>query len=266
MYAGSKEIHSCSEYALSRRPSRTRRNWVSSRVHHPFDLFYSRISPSKTRIALEFVNSSHCENVSVFWVHAGTTARLDKDVQEIAQKIGIPGCDDLKANRFGLVKEWLEGDRSRPWVLVIDNMDDSSVLFGQDRLIDQLPNCSHGSILLTTRDRGVGLKFAGPKRLISVRALETSDSSILLTHRLPTATPTDDLNQLAVVLENVPLALVQAAAFIATNDLIVAEYLNMYSESESSKLELLSEDFEDEASGRLVSKYSFLSEALCQRK
>ena len=181
-------------------------------------------------------------------MHAGTAARLDKNFQEIAQKIGIRGFEDPNVDKLDLIKNWLEGDRSGRWLLVLDNMDDLGIRYGSNRLIDQLPICTRGSILLTTRDKAVGLKFAGPKRLISVGALENSDSGVLLSHKLSTTATIDDLHRLAVVLENVPLSLVHAAAFIAVNDLSVTEYLDLYNKSESSKTELLSEEFEDEVS------------------
>jgi tetratricopeptide (TPR) repeat protein len=50
---------------------------------------------------------------------------------------------------------------------------------------------------------------------------------------------------LAEELEGVPLALVQAGAYINEQSITIKEYLNLYRSSESSKINLLSEDFED---------------------
>lgn len=128
-------------------------------------------------------------------------------------------------------------------------MDNSDVLYGNTRLIEQLPLSCHGSILLTTRDKRIGLKFAGVSRTIPVEALSKSDSSALILHRLESlldvTANSHDLNCLTTILENIPLALVQASAFIIMCGTTVKEYLQLYSESDSSKIGLLSENFED---------------------
>ena len=48
------------------------------------------------------------------------------------------------------------------------------------------------------------------------------------------------------MLNNVPLALVQAAAYISAQSCPVSEYLELYSQSDSVKTQLLNKDFEDD--------------------
>ena len=54
-----------------------------------------------------------------------------------------------------------------------------------------------------------------------------------------------DLTELVEILEHLSLALVQAAAFIGENSQSIGEYLQMYRVSDSSKIKLLSQTFED---------------------
>ena len=56
----------------------------------------------------------------------------------------------------------------------------------------------------------------------------------------------NDLIELTEVLENFPLSLTQAAAFTGENSQTVCEYLRIYRQSDSSKIKLLSHNFEDE--------------------
>ena len=55
----------------------------------------------------------------------------------------------------------------------------------------------------------------------------------------------DGMTELLGLLEYLPLAISQAASFIAENSTSISQYYQMYNESEASSIELLSEDFED---------------------
>jgi hypothetical protein len=67
----------------------------------------------------------------------------------------------------------------------------------------------------------------------------------LLASKFGDETNANDFKELAKELEGIPLALVQAAAYIQGNLIKDSEYLDMYRESLNSQIELLSEDFED---------------------
>src|SRR5207248_6375044 len=51
--------------------------------------------------------------------------------------------------------------------------------------------------------------------------------------------------KLLELLEYLPLAISQAGSYMAENSTSISKYLEMYSENEVSRIELLSEDFED---------------------
>ena len=60
------------------------------------------------------------------------------------------------------------------------------------------------------------------------------------------ASDKESIRELSILLERLPLPLVQAPAFIAENSLPVTDYLRIYRESDSTKIRLLSENFEDD--------------------
>src|SRR6202044_2741496 len=53
------------------------------------------------------------------------------------------------------------------------------------------------------------------------------------------------MTKLLELLEYMPLAISQAGSYNAENSISISKYLQMYNESETSRIELLSEDFED---------------------
>ena len=213
----------------------------------------------KTRIALEYVSKHEkSDSLSVFWVHASTADRMEKAYQEIAKEARLFGAEDPKVDQFQLVKHWLEGNDSGNWVMVIDNADDEKLFFGDDEdeaggqsslsnnLARYFPQRPNGSILLTTRNKKLGIKFASVRGVITIPKMSMSESKSLLLKALEDDNQDEnELTELAKDLENLPLALVQAASFIGKNSQPIGEYLRMYRGSDSAKMKLLSQNFED---------------------
>ncbi|EHA23786.1 hypothetical protein ASPNIDRAFT_181107, partial [Aspergillus niger ATCC 1015] len=200
----------------------------------------------KTRIAVEYALHFQNSDVSVFWIHASTKARFLQAYDKIAQKVSIVGYKASDRDSAYMVTEWFESDASRRWLIVLDNADDHSVWYGSDRLADLLPRSGNGSILLTTRDKRVGLDFAGsPSRLVLLDRLDTPHGQELLASKLESQQDPDAAKDLVEELLGVPLAIVQAAAFMQHNGIDANEYLHMYHESPQWKMDLLSEEFED---------------------
>ncbi|GLA01979.1 hypothetical protein AnigIFM60653_001272 [Aspergillus niger] len=200
----------------------------------------------KTRIAVEYALHFQNSDISVFWIHASTKARFLQAYDKIAQKVSIVGYKASDRDSAYMVTEWFESDASRRWLIVLDNADDHSVWYGSDRLADLLPRSGNGSILLTTRDKRVGLDFAGsPSRLVLLDRLDTPHGQELLASKLESQQDPDAAKDLVEELSGVPLAIVQAAAFMQHNGIDANEYLHMYRESPQWKMDLLSEEFED---------------------
>lgn len=184
----------------------------------------------------------------MFWVHAGTRQRIEKDYLDIAQEVGIPGWESPEFDRLDMVKDWFERRISGRWILILDNADDIDMLYGDhSRLADFFPRGSNGAILLTTRNKKVGVKFTGSdQKLIHVQSLPKAASVLLLKSKLNAEFGEEQYADLATALCNVPLALVQAAAFIMVESTSISEYLRMYHRSDDTKIQLLGDDFEDD--------------------
>ena len=140
---------------------------------------------------------------------------------------------------------WLQSkDRGR-WLMVIDNADDAE-LFGRPGNLGQwVPECAHGSVLVTTRNKVAGSRLTRVGCLIEVGEMNEIESEQLLRDKLKTDDPDpNDLSRLASRLERLPLALAQAAAFIQEQSISVTEYLRLLEMSDQNLVSLLSETFE----------------------
>ncbi|KAF7550099.1 hypothetical protein G7Z17_g5936 [Cylindrodendrum hubeiense] len=213
----------------------------------------------KTQIAIDYVHfiRDTCPGVSVFWVHAGTSERFRQAFRSIAEHCNIQGHDNPESNVPLLVKEWLENCDSGPWLMVIDNADDMEVFFPShrkkgidaatedDNWAQYLPNCEHGSILVTTRNKKVGVRLSQEQQVVEVNKMDDIESR----HLLQTKLDSDDVSEgtistLSSRLEHLPLALVQAAAFIRENSLTADKYLQLLDSSDQNLIDLLSQPFE----------------------
>jgi hypothetical protein len=148
----------------------------------------------KTQLALEvaFQIKEELSDYSVFWVPASNAASFERAYREIGQSLRIPGIDDKKIDIKLLVKEFLCHEDVGRWLMVIDNADDVGMLFSQAgkndessghlgqadclssgqrdendeslssfKLEDYLPFSQKGSILFTTRNLKIAVKYAG---------------------------------------------------------------------------------------------------------
>ena len=186
---------------------------------------------------------------SVFWIYASTADRMRNGSRDVAEQIGLTGWNDPDTDILKLLQQWFQSPESGRWLLIYDNVDDIDLMYpeGGSGLAAYFPQSCHGSVLITTRNRQVGVKFADAKNTLRLAALTTAESIALITAKLGD----DDLEfpsrrRLAETLEGIPLALVQACAFIQENEsTTVDRYLAMYEASDANKVQLLDQYFED---------------------
>ncbi|KAF7553925.1 hypothetical protein G7Z17_g3294 [Cylindrodendrum hubeiense] len=214
----------------------------------------------KSQVARAYAHWLHEKqpDVSVFWVYASNAERFRQAFMSIAQHYHFPGYDDPTLNVLLLVKRWLEHKDRGQWLMVIDNADDTQLFFPslqepevvtstsqEEHLGLYIPECVHGSVLVTTRNKQVGLKFAKGNPPIEVGAMYGEESEQLLrAHLRDRNVASSELAELSARLEYLPLALVQAAAFIEMNTMAFSEYLGFLNRSDQSLADMLSEEFE----------------------
>jgi hypothetical protein len=170
----------------------------------------------------------------VYWVHASNAARFEQSYRDIADRVKIFGRRDPQANIFKLVHDWLCDSRQR-WLLVLDNVDDARFLLsdqadGHDQsqttnaqiirkpLREYLPHCELGSIVITTRIKEAALKLVELRDIIAVEPMDELEAVELCEKKLGAQGDIQynrtDATELAAALEYMPLAIVQAVAYI----------------------------------------------------
>ncbi|RDK38739.1 hypothetical protein M752DRAFT_321222 [Aspergillus phoenicis ATCC 13157] len=188
----------------------------------------------KSQLAIEYAYRVHRRSSEtwIFWVHASNAYQFEQGYWDITDSVKLSGRRDPKANIFKLVHDWLRASKNGEWILILDNVDNASFFInysddiqGQaaldngrtDRplLVYISPN---GSLLITSQSKEVALELVKQCNLIA----------------------------LATMLEYMPLAIVQAAAYISDPDrnCSVQQYINEFHESNYLKIRLLEEDEE----------------------
>jgi tetratricopeptide (TPR) repeat protein len=185
-------------------------------------------------------------------VHASNAARFEQSYRDIADRVKIFGRQDPQANIFKLVHDWLCTCTQR-WLIVLDNVDDVRFLLNTKAtdsktvsrpLREYLPHCERGSILVTTRNKEAALKLVEQCDIVSVEPMEKAEGIALFTKKLGPQGDNSDVAELAAALEYMPLAIVQAAAYILQRGprCSVAKYLDEYRKSERRQTSLLDHD------------------------
>ncbi|KAF8133616.1 P-loop containing nucleoside triphosphate hydrolase protein, partial [Mycena galopus ATCC 62051] len=177
----------------------------------------------KTQIGLKFVQDVSFHFSDMFHLDMSTTETIETGFKNMAIKknVGKSLQDALR---------WLS-DESQGWLLFFDNADDPQI-----NLNEYLPKCNHGSILITSRNPGLGV-HAGAHALVSDME-ETEAVELLLKSAAQEITPKN--KDIAADISNVwyfPLAIIQAGAFIAKSG-VLTSYLTLYT---ANRARLLSE-------------------------
>ena len=118
----------------------------------------------KTRIALEYLKTYQEDYSAILWINAAT---YDSAEESFAQAANI-----LKSRRFfhpdapsvgaranmRLVNQWLASKKNIDWLMIIDSLDDLESFDCRDLV----PQCSHGSIIVTSTQSHTKNVFQSP--------------------------------------------------------------------------------------------------------
>ncbi|KAJ5869517.1 hypothetical protein N7455_004458 [Penicillium solitum] len=248
-------------------PDFVSRDDLLNRIHKQSSVPGSRIvlvglgGVGKTRLAVEYCHQvrQKSPHTWVFWVHASNAARCEESLRNIAERTKIPGRRNRNANIFQLFGNWLQDGKIGEWILVLDNLDDDELLRkplatstddnanAQNHNLTQPPlkyllESSKGSIITTSRNKGVALEIAGyMKHLIDVQPMIIDEALVLIQKKLDSGIERADLVQLVEELEFMPLAIVQAASYITHRSprCSVSQYLEKLRHSDCQAIKLL---------------------------
>jgi tetratricopeptide (TPR) repeat protein len=199
----------------------------------------------------------------VFWVHASNADRIEQGYGDIANVVGLAGRNDPHADVFKLVHDWLRNEKNGRWLLVLDNADNAAALTlpasddpktqassgegYRPRFLSYVPQSRNGSVLVTSRTRRVALQLVEERDILSVEPMDNTSGQELLQKKLGAEVDNKYIVELARTLEFMPLALVQAAAYIRQRAprCSVQQYLEMFYKSDKKRTVLLEYDVDN---------------------
>ena len=200
----------------------------------------------------------------MFWVHAGSTARLEEGYRKIAERAKITGWDRQDVDMLILVYNWLCDEANGRWLMIIDNADDLSVFSSPSdkpksdkaqvlknvvpNLLNLLPQSPNGSILITSRSRDVAHRLTGSSAdIIQVDPMDQAHALALLQKKLEGISDQDDAEALVQALDYMPLAISQVAAYINQRSprITLSSYLQSLRKGDRDRGRLLATDLGD---------------------
>lgn len=190
----------------------------------------------KTQTAAEYAFRYGEHYAYVFWMRAADRTTLSGEFVLLAQRLDLPEKGEQEQERvIAAVKRWFTAHDN--WLLILDNADDLVMARGF------LPKNYKGYVLYTTRSRATG----SVAESIEVERLSPHDGTLLLLRwikLLDRDTPLDKApaveralaEHIVKEMEGLPLAIVQAGAYIEETGCSLADYLHFY---ETHRKELL---------------------------
>lgn len=130
-------------------------------------------------------------------------------------------------------------------LLRVQNASDKGVA---SNLTDCVPSSKQGHIVFTTRDRETAVRLAS-SNVVDVSVVdEDAAKKMFQKHVVNSILPSEqgEANALLRELAYLPLALVQAAAFMNENSVTIKDYRKLLTGQEQDAIMLLSENFEDD--------------------
>jgi len=211
----------------------------------------------KSQLAIEYSYRVRCQSPEtwVFWIHASNAARFEQSFREIADHVKIPSREDPKANIFKIVYDWLRDEKNGKWLLILDNADDTRWLleahvttgavpvsgFQERPFWEYVPQIQHGSVLVMTRSRAAAVQLVEERDIIAVEPMDEVHAIALLQRKLGTQIDREDTIELVAMLDFMPLAIVQAAAYIGqrASRCSIRQYIKKFQKTDRSKTSLL---------------------------
>jgi tetratricopeptide (TPR) repeat protein len=189
------------------------------------------------------------KNCSVFWIPASDMESLHQAYAHIAQRLNIPGWDDENADFKKLVQLYLSKESAGQWLLIFDITDEARLeTAGSPQavsLIEYLPVSDQGAIVFTTTDRKTAVTLA-LQDIVELPEMEQDIAQRMLEMFLTSPANEQEVADLLLKeLAYLPLAIVQAAAYVNINKITLRQYLLLLAEQKEEVVEPISKECEN---------------------
>lgn len=175
----------------------------------------------KTQLATEYAHRFASQYDLVCWVSGENRAVYRRGLAGVGRALNLPTAPDYDYGQgVRAVLDALRTPEHRPWLLVVDNADDPDDLHG---LLpgDDSTRAGHGHVLITSRTTQWE---AGGIPVLDVPVYRRDEAVETVRRRAPQLTDTE-AQTLAEALDDMPLVLSMAAAWLANSGGSVHQYL-----------------------------------------
>ncbi|KAF8594058.1 FabD/lysophospholipase-like protein [Ceratobasidium sp. AG-I] len=172
----------------------------------------------KTQLALKFIQIHQDKFWDVFYIDATTRETLSAGLCDLAKA----------ANAGGTVEEavaWLVSQEER-WLLVLNNADNPKL-----NLHEFFPPCTHGGILITTRNQQMRTHTYEPRSFCSVGGMLPVDALALVLRASGTGGDEHETEIASTLVKDLgyfALAIVQAGAYMRTTQCGIVQYQKLF--------------------------------------
>ncbi|MFF0017190.1 FxSxx-COOH system tetratricopeptide repeat protein [Streptomyces sp. NPDC005374] len=181
----------------------------------------------KTALVVEYLYRRLSDYDVVWWIPAERTSQVVRSLAELALRMGLKTSGEAGTAVPAVLEALRRGDPYEDWLLVFDNAE------SPDNVRAYFPAGGTGNILVTSRNP----QWSSVARPLEVDVFARPESVQLLRRRTPELTE-EEADRLAQALGDLPLAVEQAAAWLAETGMSADEYLRLF---EEKRLELLDE-------------------------
>ncbi|PVG01551.1 TPR-like protein [Serendipita vermifera] len=179
----------------------------------------------KTQLCTKFLHQYSLRFEKVFAIDGSSESSIQADLVAHIRSLG-PRYSQASLTEVTL---FLCDPRNTRWLLFIDNVDDINL-----DLRRYLPDCNHGVIIITTRNRLLGHMASKPGLHLELDVMSAKEAALMLQSAAPSLQLPQDvegLHEIAKQLGYLPVALAQGGAYIRENHCSANDYLELLKES-----------------------------------
>ncbi|UGQ12635.1 FxSxx-COOH system tetratricopeptide repeat protein [Yinghuangia sp. ASG 101] len=171
----------------------------------------------KSQIAVEYAYRHSSDYDIVWWIPAGQPAQIRAAFVDLAQRLRLLTGAEANIAVPAVLEALRLGEPYRNWLLVFDNAE------SPESVLPFFPQGGTGRILVTSRNG----QWVNMARTIEVDVFARDESIELLRRRGPVLTD-EQANRLSEALGDLPLAIEQAAVWLAETGMRAEEYLELF--------------------------------------
>jgi tetratricopeptide (TPR) repeat protein len=183
----------------------------------------------------------------IFWIRANTKIQFVQDYLGMASCLNLTRSGSSPASVED-ISQCLKYSNFGNWLMIVDNVDDCEILDGEMPVVDLIPDNPRGSVIYTTRSKGIAARLTSIDNIISVGNLEPNEARDLFCVNLglkySEIRETDQVSiaELLRSLNYLPLAICHAGSYMSSQQIDSSDYLKVFNMSEDAKANLLDDD------------------------